>query len=240
MGRGGQILLAAVFLTRLPLARWLPPRVLPLGRAAWAFPLVGAAIGAVAGLPLLIGGPPLLGAVLSLALSVLLTGALHEDGLADLADAAGGRDRDTRLAIMRDSRIGSYGVMALVLTSLARVAALGVLGPFHLMAAAAGGRAAAVLAMAALPPARSDGLAHAAGAPGWRNVLAASGIALPVLWLAGPGWPGAMLAGLAALALVIRQARIWLGGHSGDVLGAASVAVETAMLVGFALTAAAP
>lgn len=235
MARAQQILLAIVFLTRLPLGRLLPAQVMPLGQSTWAFPLVGALIGALASLPLLLSGPPLLLAGLSVAISVLLTGALHEDGLADFADAAGGRDRQERLAIMRDSRIGSYGVLALVLTTALRTFALAVLGPVQLIAATASARAASVLIMAALLPAREDGLGHDAGSPGARNVLTASAAALLILWLAGDGALVAGLAGLALLAFCIRQARVWLGGQSGDVLGATSVLVETAMLVGFAL-----
>lgn len=237
MARLQQLLLALVFLTRLPAGRWLPRRVLPLAHSAWAFPLVGALVGAIAALPLLLDGPPLLLAALSLTVAVLLTGALHEDGLADLADAAGGADRQARLAIMRDSRIGSYGVMALLLTTLLRLAALAAVGPWQLIAAAAGGRAAIVLALVALPPARRDGLGHAAGAPGRAQVCVALLMALAALAAAGPGAGVALIAGLLTLALLLRQARSWLGGHSGDVLGAAAVLVETAMLAGFALRA---
>lgn len=232
--RRSQLLLALVFLTRLPLGHLLPARVMPLSDCAWAFPVVGALIGALASLPLLLPGPSFLMAALSVGLAVWLTGALHEDALADFADAAGGRDRETRLAIMRDSRIGSYGVMALLLVTAARIAALAVLGPWQLIAAAACGRAGSVLAMAGLTPARADGLGHAAGLPGWRQVIAASTIALFLLPAAGQGAWLALLAGLTATALVIRQARVWLGGQTGDVLGAVSILTETAMLVAFA------
>lgn len=235
MARGQQLLLAVVFLTRLPLGRFLPARVLPIGDSAWAFPLVGALVGACAALPLLLPGPPPLLAALSVAVSVAITGALHEDGLADLADSAGGTDREARLAIMRDSRIGSYGAMALLLSTALRMAALAVLSPLHLVAAAAGGRAAIVMALSALPPARADGLGQAAGQPGWRNVIAAALIALALIALAPGGILLALPVGLAVLALMIRQGRQWLGGQTGDLLGAASVTVETAMLVAFAL-----
>lgn len=235
MARGGQFLLALVFLTRLPLGRYLPPRVLPLAEATWAFPLAGALIGALAGLPLWLSGPGLLQAALSVAAAVLLTGALHEDGLADFADAAGGRDREARLAIMRDSRIGSYGVMALVLTTALRITALAGLGPLHLIAAAAMGRGAAVLAMAGLLPARDDGLGHDSGRPGWRNVTLASALSMLAALIAGPGCGLALVLGLLVLGFTIRQARIWLGGQTGDVLGASSLLVETAVLAGFAL-----
>lgn len=235
MARLQQVLLALIFLTRLPLGRFLPDRVLPLAESLWAFPLVGAMVGALAGLPLLLDGPPLLLAAISVTLSVWLTGALHEDALADFADAAGGRDRQARLRIMRDSHIGSYGVMALILTTALRIAALTIVGPAALIASAAGGRAAIVLAMAALPPARSDGLGHAAGRASAATVAVA--VAITAMVLLPWGWPAliAALAGLVGLSMVIRQARHWLGGQTGDVLGAASLVSETAMLTSFAL-----
>ncbi len=235
MARLHQFLLALVFLTRLPLGRFLPDRVLPLSGSLWAFPLVGALIGALAGLPLLLDGPPLLLAAGAVTLAVWLTGALHEDALADFTDAAGGRDRESRLRIMRDSHIGSYGVMALILATALRIAALTLAGPAALIAACAGGRTAIVLAMVALPPARSDGLGRAAGRPsgGAIGIVAL----LAVLILLPQGWAGlaAALAGLAVLSLVIRQARRWLGGQTGDVLGSVSLLTETAMLVVFAM-----
>lgn len=236
--RAQQFLLALVFLTRLPFGGLLPARILSLADSTWAFPLVGAVVGALAGLPLLLPVPPILAAVLSVVVAVLLTGALHEDALADFADAAGGKDRDDRLRIMRNSRIGSFGMMALLLVTALRIAALTVLGPAVLIAASASGRTAAVLAMGALVPARSDGLGRGAGEPGWRNILAASFLALVFLALAGPGWGWALLAGLVVLAVVIRQARLWLGGQTGDVLGTASILTETAILIAFTATAA--
>ncbi|MBK4215580.1 adenosylcobinamide-GDP ribazoletransferase [Paracoccus caeni] len=233
--RAQQFLLALVFLTRLPLGRLLPPRVLPLAESAWAFPLVGAIIGAIASLPLLLPGPPLLTATLSVALAVWLTGALHEDALADFADAAGGNTPEDRLRIMRDSRIGSYGVMALIVSTLLRIAALGVLGPLALIAAASTGRAAIVFAMVALPPARSDGLGRAAGRPGLGGLAVSALIA--ALFLLPAGLPAFAAAGVAAIvgAWVIFKAKQWLGGQTGDVLGTMSLVAETAVLVVFAL-----
>lgn len=235
MRRLEQLTLALVFLTRLPLARFLPPRLMSLAHSTWAFPLAGALIGAISALPLMLGVTGFLGAALCVTIAVWLTAALHEDALADFADAAGGQDRDARLTIMRDSRIGSFGVMALMLTTVLRIAAVTTLSPLHLIAAAAGGRAAIVLTMGALVPARADGLAAAAGAPGWKNVGAAAILGAGVILIAGEGAGLALIAGLAATALVIRQARIWLGGQTGDVLGAASVLAETAILTAFAL-----
>ena len=231
-----QLLLALVFLTRLPLGRLLPARMLPLAAAMWAFPLAGALVGAVAGLPLLWTGPPLLLAALAGALAVALTGALHEDALADFADAAGGRDRDQRLRIMRDSHIGSFGVMALVLSTAVRLGAVSVLGPVHLIAAAAAGRA-AMVAATRLPAARADGLGRAAGRVGDGGLAIALLLALLALVIAGTGWLWAALAGALAAWLVARQARRWIGGQSGDVLGSCGLICEISILCAFALTA---
>lgn len=233
--RWHEFLLALVFLTRLPLGRLLPARILPLSGAMWAFPLAGALVGAVAGLPLLwSSGPPLLLAALSVALAVALTGALHEDALADFTDAAGGRDRDQRLRIMRDSHIGSFGVMALLLSTALRIAAVSVLGPAHLIAAAASGRA-AMVAATRLPASRGDGLGRAAGRVGNGGLAIALLLALLALMLAGKGWLWAAMAGVLAAWLAALQARRWIGGQSGDVLGACGLLCETAILCAFAL-----
>ncbi|CAM3145312.1 adenosylcobinamide-GDP ribazoletransferase [Paracoccus nototheniae] len=238
MARAQQILLALVFLTRLPLGRFLPPTILPLSQAAWAFPLAGLLIGALAGLPLWLAGPGLLPAALAVAGAVWLTGALHEDALADFADAGGGRDRAARLAIMRDSTIGSYGAAALTLTLLIRVAALAALGPLALIGAAAVGRVAPVVLMRSLPAARADGLGQGAGRPSGRAVAVAGLIGLLALGLTAPGIAGAGLALIlvgAAIVAVSRRACRLLGGQTGDVLGAATLLAETAALTGMAL-----
>lgn len=238
MTRPQQVLLALIFLTRLPLGRFLPPRMVPLSQAAWAFPLVGALVGALAGLPLWLKGSGLLPAALALALAIWLTGALHEDALADFADAGGGRDRMDRLRIMRDSTIGSYGATALISVSVLRLAALAVLGPLSLVGAAAVGRVAPVLLMRVLPPARDDGLGQGAGRPSLRATLLAVGIGVPALWLTAPDPAAAALAtalaGLSVVAVSRRACRL-LGGQTGDVLGASALLAECAALVGLAL-----
>lgn len=237
MARLQQFLLALVFLTRLPLGRLLPATVLPLSQSLWAFPLVGALIGAVAAVPLWLFGPGLLPATLSVALAVWFTGALHEDALADFADAAGGRDREDRLRIMRDSMIGSYGVMALILSTALRIAAVAQLDPLALIVAAMLGRAAIVIAMAILPPARPDGLGKSAGRPEAANMIVALVIAaMAGLLLQGIAAAGAAAIGLIVLAMIIRQAKLWLGGQTGDVLGASSLLSETTVLTVLALT----
>jgi adenosylcobinamide-GDP ribazoletransferase len=177
---------------------------------------------------------------------VVATGALHEDGLADVADGfGGGATRERRLEIMRDSRIGAYGGAALVLALALRIGALATLldrlGPpaaTALVLAASLSRVAALLPMALLPPARADGLSAGVGRPGRASLAVASGTGLALAGLAVPlglPWHGVALmvalAGLAALALT-RLARGKIGGQTGDVIGACQQAAEIAALVG--------
>jgi adenosylcobinamide-GDP ribazoletransferase len=233
--------LACGLLTRLPVpGRGRPGG--PLRRAAHAFPLVGALVGLIAAgayhAALLVGLPTLAAALLALLAAVLATGALHEDGLADTADGfGGGRDRDHKLAIMRDSRIGAYGVLALIFAVGLKLAALGALPPRGVLPALV---AAHVASRAVLPwvmwqerPARADGLAVAAGAPAGAAVLWSLGLGAAALLLAlGP------VGGLIALAAaaILAQGLAWLarrqvGGITGDVLGALQQAVEVAVLL---------
>ena len=110
-----ELQLAFALLTRLPIGR-LPDKVPKTGDAAWAFPLVGFVIGGISGAAFLFCGaflPPMPAAFIAIATGIALTGALHEDGLADVADGfGGGQDRSTKLDIMRDSRIGTFGIVA--------------------------------------------------------------------------------------------------------------------------------
>jgi adenosylcobinamide-GDP ribazoletransferase len=239
------LLRATSFLTRLPVPVPGPAQAGDLAAAAHAFPLVGAAVGALAGLAGLLaaglGLPPALAAGVALAAQVLLTGALHEDGLADVADGLGaGRDRVRTLAVMRDSRIGSFGVLALTGSLGLRWAALAALAdPYAagagLLAAAAASRAGAA-ALLLLPPARADGQGAFAGRPAVALVWIAIGWAALLALLALPA--GAALAGLttAAIAAALVAALAWqrLAGQTGDVLGAAQQAGETAFLLALA------
>jgi adenosylcobinamide-GDP ribazoletransferase len=228
---------AFAFLTRLPVRfESAPP---PLARAAFAFPLVGLAVGAVGGLVLLgaarAGIGPLAGALLALAVQALLTGGLHEDGLADTADGfGGGATRERKLEIMRDSRIGSYGVMAVVFSIGLRVAALGwfptpEMAAVALVAAGTASRGYLPLLMRMLPPARADGLGRGAGMPGPWGVAAALVMGLAMSLAAGP--PSLWLTGLAAVAAVALLARRQIGGQTGDVLGAGQQVAEIAILL---------
>lgn len=236
---------AATLLTRLP-ADVLGRPAAEAARGAWAWPLVGLVVGLLAGLggfaAWALGATPAVAAAVVIALQMALTGALHEDGLADAADGLwGGADRARRLEIMRDSRIGTYGVAALVLTILLRwslIATALVGGDLVavVVTAAIVSRAPMAVLMRWLPPARDDGLSRRAGIPG----AGAAQIAVALAGLALLPWGGH---GLAAAILVVavlwctgRIAQRRLGGQTGDVLGAAQQLSEIAVLA--ALTAA--
>ncbi|MQX37726.1 adenosylcobinamide-GDP ribazoletransferase [Roseospira navarrensis] len=247
--RLNEVHLAIVFLTRLPWVRadWSAP----LMSAAWAFPfagvLLGATCGAVAGLAVEAGASPLLAAVLGVGAATLFTGCLHEDGIGDTADGIGsGRDRARSLEILRDSRIGTYGMVAVTMSLLVRIAALAMLleaGAWWAVAlpawmlAAALGRGAGPLFMRLCPPARADGVGAGAGRPSVRG--AAVALVLPlvagVLFLLGPAAPGpaaplVLLVALLPLPWLAGLAGRRLGGYTGDVIGAAILIVECAAL----------
>ena len=234
---------AANLLTRFPVAAGGRPQH---GRAAWAWPVVGAGLGALAGVAaaaaLALGAGASVAAVIGLAASLLMTGCLHEDGLADSADGLwGGADPERRLEIMRDSRIGAYGAAALTLMLLARFAGISeVIGSVSPLAAFAAcgalSRAVMLMAMFASPQAREDGLAAACGKPA--PAAAWTGCAIAVILSAALlGWPAVILAAAAAAGgfavswLAIRR----IGGHTGDTLGAAQQISETACLLALAI-----
>ncbi|MBP2230519.1 adenosylcobinamide-GDP ribazoletransferase [Azospirillum agricola] len=247
--------LALVFLTRVPLPLTGPLADGAAARAMGWFPLVGALVGMTGGLVFAVATlahlPPLTAALLALAATAWLTGGLHEDGAADVADGfGGGRDRARKLEIMRDSRVGSYGVLALVFSVAIRASALAALaGPAGsdvgnaiaaLVAAGALSRAGMAAVASRLPPARSDGLAAAQGRP----TAATAALALALGGLAAVatlGWmaPAAILAAGGAGWLVAELARRQIGGHTGDVFGAIQQVGEAAVLLTVAAWAAA-
>ncbi|RZL33466.1 MAG: adenosylcobinamide-GDP ribazoletransferase [Rubrivivax sp.] len=245
-------LVALQFLTRLPvrLSRFEPAW---LNDCVRHFPVVGALIGA-AGAAVLIGAlqlwPAWVAAVLALAATVVLTGGFHEDGLADTFDALGGVvSRDKALAIMKDSRIGSYGALALGLSVLLRAALLAVLATRPLLGAVAAllashafGRAAAVGVMVSLPyggdaeHAKAKPLALAVAPSNFGIALGWCGLLLFALAAGGVYLPRLLVAVAAAVitALLMRQwLRRRLGGYTGDGLGATEQLAEIAVLLAF-------
>jgi adenosylcobinamide-GDP ribazoletransferase len=236
---------AVCLLTRLPLGRFLNVDSDDLARAGTAFPLVGAAVGASVGAVALLLVHSLgswLAAVLALATSALLTGALHLDALADSADGLGARTRERSLEIMRDHAIGSYGATALAVDLLLKAGALSALtthGDVLRAAVVAGAlsRTAAVLLAAALPYARSEAGLGAPLTYGGRGraaiaVLLAAGIAVAVTGVDG-AISAAVMAAITALLGVCSWR--WLKGVTGDTLGATVELTE----IGIFLTAVA-
>lgn len=246
--REARLFLCAVqFLTRLPVPPLKDFAPAWITQSARYYPLVGQIVGAIAAAVLFFAAKAWTGAipaVLAVTVSILITGAFHEDGLADAADGlGGGRDKAQRLAIMKDSRIGSYGALALLLTVALRTAALttipAAVGVYVLIAGQGAARAAAVVAMAALPYAGDADAAKYKPVP---NGVGALSCAVALLWAAWPfvAFPvpnilvalgvGAVLALIMAL-----TARRLIGGVTGDVLGA----IEQMFEIGFFLGAAA-
>lgn len=238
----GYFLLAVQFLTRIPVPAAVGFEPASLDRAAKYFPLVGALVGCVSA-AVLWGAvslwPPFVAAILAVGAGIAITGALHEDGLADTADGfGGGTTREARLAILKDSRVGTYGVVVLVLALLLKVGVLSsltlALAIPALIAAHAAGRLAGVLASVALPYAGDVGAAkvkplavHQVG-----GLLAATVFGLvSVLLLPLPiGIPAIVLAGLSA-AMIGALAYRLIGGYTGDVLGAVEQTVEIVFLL---------
>lgn len=229
-----------VFLTRLPMPR-LPNDCPALAQAAWTFPLVGLVVGAVAGAILVgaesLGLPSTISAVLGVAAAVLVTGALHEDGLADVADGFwGGVNRAHKLEIMHDSRIGTFGVVALILAFALRVGALTEMptaqqAGIALLMAHVMGRTMIPLAMTIIRPARSDGLGATAGHPPVLNILL--GLVLAVAlggYFLSFGVIEVVFAAIVATLVVTLVAHRAIGGFTGDVLGAVAVISEVTVL----------
>lgn len=232
--------LALSLLSRLPVPVCAYDRS---AEAAWAYPLVGVVLGTLAAFGGLftgwVGLPAPLAALSALSLLIVLSGAMHEDGLADTADGLwGGWTREKRLEIMKDSHIGSYGVLALILSLGARWCALWLLfetsqttAAVALIVAATLSRGVMPALMAALPHARDSGLSRRVGrvAPMSAALAGLLAAAVAVVMLGGAGVTAVLCAGLAALGTgAIARAKI--GGQTGDILGASQQIAEIAVL----------
>lgn len=257
-------LLAVQFFTRIPvtgaLANWVGFSPAMLRASAAHFPGVGWIVGGSSALVLLafvwalppLPAAPWVAAVASTVFSVLLTGAFHEDGLADLADGLGGSpDRERALAIMKDSRIGSYGAIALVLVLLTKVALLAllaqagaVLAAMVLFAAHVTSRTLPLVVIRTLPhvgdtpQSKSKPLAESIGNAGLLAGLLwwALAMALVFWWLPGAVlWAQAVLGALLGLAWMWRLLRRRLQGFTGDGLGATQQLSEVLFYLGAAL-----
>ncbi|MFB9978414.1 adenosylcobinamide-GDP ribazoletransferase [Mesorhizobium kowhaii] len=235
------IALCLVFFTRLPLPVF-DFRGRSLAAAIWAAPVAGLVVGLIGAIVFataerfgLAIGPA---AALALVATVLTTGCLHEDGLSDVADGfGGGKSRGRKLEIMRDSRIGAYGAMALALSLLIRWSALSEFveptqALFALIAAHAASRGVLGAFMHLLPPARSDGLSADAGTVSIETAIAGAVLgAIPLLLL---GLGGAIVA-LILLGLLFAAFRTLcvnqIDGQTGDTIGALQQLSEIAVLL---------
>ena len=234
-------LVAQQFLTRLPTPSWITYEPGGLARAARYFPLVGLIVGGLSALTWMIFAPVLpspLAAGLALAVLVLTTGALHEDGLADCCDGlGGGASREKALEIMRDSQIGAYGAIGLVLTIGFRWAALSgfevIEGAAAIVLAPVLGRGAMVVLLAFGAYARTEGAARDVKDGVTKSELAIALIicVLVTVMLAGLIGLLILLAALVASALWLKWLTHRLGGYTGDGLGAAEQIVQVLTLL---------
>jgi adenosylcobinamide-GDP ribazoletransferase len=248
-----EVVHALKFLTRLPIpfSRTITPP--PLNQTMRMFSLAGAMIGLGMAVVLLAGRqlqlPPMLAALLAVAAGIVVTGALHEDGLADTADGlGGGKTRERRLEIMRDSCIGSYGALALIVAVGARVSCYSTLIPLApvavmliIAACQSFSRALMVDLLWATPPARSDGASVYAGQPSQTVALTAILVGLCLTLVAGyfTNFENAILAlalGLAVTAGIRWLAMRLINGQTGDICGAVQVTSEVMMLTAFVAT----
>lgn len=243
------------FFTRIPLPERIPHTRPDMEAMAPMLPLVGALVGLIGlivhliGLTLHLG--PLVSAILAVAAMTVATGALHEDGLADCADALGAGNPARRLEIMKDSRVGAFGVLALIFLIFLKVSAIS-----GLSAAGWGASGAAIVAAAGLsrlggiwvlhllPAARADGASASAGRTSRHAALLAAASAVVIAGALVIPYYGvaAAIVALAASCLCFQgvtiMARRLIGGQTGDVAGAAIAVGEIAFLLALLIFAA--
>ena len=229
--------------TRIPVGPATPVAQGDIARATWALPLAGILVGLAGALVYWLATrahlQPEPAAMLALAATMLTTGAMHEDGLADAIDGfGGGKTREQKLEIMRDSRIGAFGACALIASVILRWSAMEAIADprqvaIALVVAHAAARAPLPLFMRLVPPARPDGLSSGAGQPPAQSVIIALalGIICLLFGFRGNATIITALVVLAAAALLLAGlARKQIGGQTGDVLGALEQICEVAVL----------
>ena len=246
---------AVSFLSRLPVPdRYFAGHDGSLSQTVAAFPLAGLVIAlpaaVVIGMLSAAGAEAVLVAFSAVTVQIMVTGALHEDGLSDTADGlGGGGSRDKAMSIMKDSRIGTYGALALILSVAVRIASLTILlealpplaAVLSWLAAAVLSRTLLVWHWSSLPSARTDGVAASAGTPDTEATRTAYAlgvavtVALCIFALPFHGWFLACAFGLAAVFVFTRHCRERLEGHTGDTIGASQQLCEIAFLLTLAI-----
>lgn len=247
---------ALQYFTRIPVPASIGHAPDQLGQTARYLPAAGVVVGATAAALLWLSAhvlPPGIAVGLAIAAGILVTGAFHEDGLSDFADGLGGSTRERSLAIMKDSRVGVYGVIAVVLVLLLKYEALALLLGKHaigysaaaLVAGHVVSRVIAVSIMVTLPYARTDSTSKVkplVQPAGREFALRAAAVALPlvilalgVLLVAGARFNSIVAA--LAIALIVRVYLAWqfeqrLGGYTGDCLGAVQQLSELGFYLG--------
>jgi adenosylcobinamide-GDP ribazoletransferase len=228
--------------TRILVGSATPAAEGDIARASWALPVAGILVGLVGAIVYWLATrahlQPEPAAMLALAATILITGAMHEDGLADAADGfGGGKTREQKLEIMRDSRIGSFGACALVASIVLRWSALAAIADqrqvaIALVVAHAAARAPLPLLMRLLPPARTDGLSVSAGQPPPQSVVIAIvlGVVCLLFGLGGSGTMIVLLTLAVVVLLILWLAKKQIGGQTGDVLGALEQVCEAAVI----------
>jgi adenosylcobinamide-GDP ribazoletransferase len=236
-------LTAIQYLTRFPVPSWVGYSPDQLSQSVRYFPFVGIIVGAVMALFLTLAFtlfPQTVATVIAMIAGVLVTGGLHEDGLADACDGlGGGSNKAQALAIMKDSRIGSYALLGLTLTLLLKFACLNALPPERFVAIAiavhAFSRFMAVTVMATQNYVRDDGTAKANVAPqgiGWGALTFAAVWAVTPLWFLGVAGLSAAAAAIVSRVLAARYLYQRLGGYTGDCLGAIQQVTEVSFYLG--------
>jgi len=236
-------LVALVFLTRLPISLRFSFDMSALRTASRCFPVIGIIVGGLSGAVFMvafaIGLPALLSAFLAIASQTLLTGALHEDAIGDVADGfGGGTTRMEKLEIMHDSRVGIYAVLTLIFVIGMKVVAISsATNPMIIFAilvsAATVSRALMTWGMYLMPSARADGLGHSAGRPPILAPLTATVIAILVAIVSLGNLMGAtaFLVAIVSAALMGFIAYRQIGGQTGDVLGAIQQISELGFII---------